>query len=89
MPTIFQNGTASAAGSASITLPRRGVVTFDAVNAHSQAGEPPLCFVMEFNAAEREWYEARLRMLEDIENRRYTLIPCFAPLCSLGERGGS
>ena len=52
-----------------MTAPGRGVVTFDAVNAHSQAGEPPLCFVMEFNAAEREWQDRLKRMLEDIENR--------------------
>ena len=47
----------------------RRQTAFDAVNAHSQAGEPPLCFVMEFNAAEREWQDRLKRMLEDIENR--------------------
>jgi hypothetical protein len=67
MPRIFPNDATSA--SASMTAPGRGVVTFDAVNAHSQAGEPPLCFVMEFNAAEREWQDRLKRMLEDIENR--------------------
>jgi hypothetical protein len=41
------------------------------MDAHSQADEPPLSFVMEFNAAEREWHEAQARlnkMLEDIES---------------------
>jgi hypothetical protein len=40
------------------------------MNAHSQAGEPPLCFVMEFNAAERRWLETQAplqKMSEDIE----------------------
>jgi hypothetical protein len=69
MATIFQNGATSASGSASIASPGRGVVTVDAVNAHSQAGEPPLCFVMEFNAAEREWREKQARLLEDLERR--------------------
>jgi hypothetical protein len=32
------------------------------MNAHSLADEPPLSFVMEFNAAEREWYEAQTRL---------------------------
>ena len=44
---------------------------FDAMDAHSQADEPPLSFVMEFNADEREWREGRARldkMLEDIES---------------------
>ena len=67
MPSIFQNDTASASGPASITLLGRAVVTFDAVNAHSQAGELPLRFVMEFNAAEREWQERLKKMLDDIE----------------------
>jgi hypothetical protein len=43
----------------------------DGMDAHSQADEPPLSFVMEFNAAEREWHEAQARlnkMLEDIES---------------------
>jgi hypothetical protein len=51
-------------------LPRRRM-TSDAMAAHSQADEPPLAFVMEFNATEREWHEARVRlnkMLEDIES---------------------
>ena len=46
---------------------------FDAVNAHSQADEPPLSFVMEFNAAESEWREAQARlkkMLLDLKNGR-------------------
>jgi hypothetical protein len=34
---------------------------FDAWDAHSQADEPPLSFVMEFNAAEREWHEEQAR----------------------------
>jgi hypothetical protein len=44
---------------------------FGATNAHSQADEPPLSFVMEFNADESEWREAQTRlkkMLEDIES---------------------
>jgi hypothetical protein len=44
---------------------------FDAVNAHSQGDEPPLSFVMEFNAAESEWREAQARlkkMLDALEN---------------------
>jgi hypothetical protein len=43
---------------------------FDAWDAHSQADEPTLSLVMEFNAAEREWHEGQARlneMLEDIE----------------------
>jgi hypothetical protein len=56
-------------GSALMSVPGRRLVTFDPMNAHSQAGEPPLCFVMEFNAAEREWQERLNRMLEDLENR--------------------
>ncbi|MDB6161833.1 MAG: hypothetical protein JWO04_5539 [Gammaproteobacteria bacterium] len=75
MPTIFQNHATSASVSASIPLPGRGVVAFDAVNAHSQAGEPPLCFVMEFNAAESEWREEQSRLLEKIENRPRTASP--------------
>jgi hypothetical protein len=50
-------------------FPRRQSA-FDAWDAHSQADEPPLSFVMEFNAAEREWHEGQARlnkMLEDIE----------------------
>ena len=50
---------------------RRWQTPFDAVNAHSQADEPPLSFVMEFNAAEGEWRETQARlnkMLEDLEN---------------------
>ena len=42
----------------------------DAWDAHSQADEPPLSFVMEFNADEREWQEGQVRlkkMLEEIE----------------------
>ncbi|HEV7447140.1 MAG TPA: hypothetical protein VGO18_31515 [Steroidobacteraceae bacterium] len=69
MATIFQNGATSASGSASIASPGCGVVTVDPVNAHSQAAEPPLCFVMEFNAAEREWREKQARLLEDLERR--------------------
>jgi hypothetical protein len=42
-------------------LPRRQGA-FDSMNAHSQADEPPLSFVMEFNAAEREWHEAQDRL---------------------------
>jgi hypothetical protein len=44
---------------------------FGATNAHSQADEPPLSFVMEFNADESEWREAQTRvkrMVEDIES---------------------
>jgi hypothetical protein len=67
MSSIFQNDTASASGPPSITVPGRRVVTFDAVNAHSRAGEPPLCFVMGFNAAEREWQERLKKMLDGIE----------------------
>jgi hypothetical protein len=51
-------------------FPRRQKA-FDAMDSHSQADEPPPAFVMEFNAAEREWHEARARlnkMLEDIES---------------------
>jgi hypothetical protein len=43
----------------------------DAWDAHSQADEPPLAFVMEFNADEREWREGRTRpnkMLEEVES---------------------
>jgi hypothetical protein len=50
-------------------FPRRQSA-FDAWDAHSQADEPPLSFVMEFNADEREWHESQARwkkMLEDIE----------------------
>ena len=68
---IFQSeGTSvSVSGSALMIVPGRRLVTFDPMNAHSQAAEPPLCFVMEFNAAEREWQERLNRMLEDLENR--------------------
>jgi hypothetical protein len=41
------------------------------VSNGSGAHEPPLAFVMEFNAAEREWHEARVRLnklLEDVES---------------------
>jgi hypothetical protein len=71
MPTIFQSeGTGvPVSGSALMTVPGRRLVTFDPMNAHSQAGEPTLCFVMEFNAAEREWRDRMDRMLEEIENR--------------------
>jgi hypothetical protein len=67
MPTIFQKCAAGAPGSASICLSGRRLATFDALNVHSQAGEPPLCYVMEFNAAEREWQERLTKMLDDIE----------------------
>jgi hypothetical protein len=53
-------------------FPRRRGWAFDAMDAHSQADEPPLAFVMEFNAAEREWHGAQARlnkMLEDIIQR--------------------
>jgi hypothetical protein len=75
---IFQGGATNASGSASTPLPGRRLGTFDPVNAHSQAGEPPLCFVMEFNAAEREWRETQDRLqqtLEDIENSLRTVSP--------------
>ena len=51
-------------------IPRRQRA-FDAWDAHSQADEPPLAFVMEFNAAEREWREGRTSLnktLEDVES---------------------
>jgi hypothetical protein len=41
---------------------------FDAVNGHSQGDEPPLSFVMEFNAAESEWREAQARLKKMLEN---------------------
>ncbi len=50
---------------------RRSRTAFGATNAHSQADEPPLSFIMEFNADESEWREAQTRlkkMLEDIES---------------------
>ena len=50
---------------------RRSRTALDATNAHSQADEPPLSFVMEFNADESEWREAQIRlkkMLEEIES---------------------
>jgi hypothetical protein len=49
---------------------RRSRTALDATNAHSQADEPPLSFVMEFNADENEWREAQTRvkkMLKGIE----------------------
>ena len=49
---------------------RRSRITFDTTNAHSQAHEPPLSFVMEFNADESDWREAQTRLkrvLEGIE----------------------
>lgn len=30
-------------------------LVFDDMNAHSQADQPPLLYVTQFNAAEREW----------------------------------
>ena len=50
---------------------RRSRTVFCPMNAHSQADEPPLSFVMEFNADESKWREAQTRlkkMVEDIEN---------------------
>jgi hypothetical protein len=35
-----------------------------AFDAHSQADEPPLSFVMEFNAAEREGHEGPARLAQ-------------------------
>jgi len=49
----------------------RRQAAFDAVNAHSQADESPLSFVVEFNAAESEWREAQSRltkMLDALKN---------------------
>jgi hypothetical protein len=37
---------------------------FDAWDAHSQADELPLSFVIEFNAAEREWHEGPARLAQ-------------------------
>ena len=51
----------------SIYLRNRHLSTFRAVNAHSQGGERPLSFVMEFNAAEIEWYETHVRMMKLLE----------------------
>jgi hypothetical protein len=50
-------------------LPRRQGA-FDSMNAHSQADEPPLSFVMEFNAAEREWQEAEDRLSKTLKTSR-------------------
>jgi hypothetical protein len=69
MPRIFPSEGPSVSGSALIAVPGQRLITFDPMNAHSQAGEPPLCFVMEFNAAEREWQDRLKRMLEELENR--------------------
>jgi hypothetical protein len=51
---------------------RRSRTAFGATNAHSQADQRPLPFVMEFNADESEWREELIRlkkMLEDLESR--------------------
>lgn len=42
-------------------LPRRQRVS-DAWDAYLQADEPPLSFVVEFDAAEREWDEGQARL---------------------------
>jgi hypothetical protein len=38
-------------------------IVFDPMNAHSQADDPALTYVMQFNADEREWQENRLQAL--------------------------
>ena len=38
-------------------------IAFDPMNAHSQADDPALTHVMQFNADEREWQEKRLQEL--------------------------
>jgi hypothetical protein len=48
----------------------RWQTAYDAVNAHSRADEPPLSYVMEFNAAESEWQARMSKMLEDLERSR-------------------
>jgi hypothetical protein len=69
--TALEHGEESfAIGGERQILPRRQGA-FDPMNAHSQADEPPLSVVMEFNAAEREWHEAQARLnkkVQDIEN---------------------
>jgi hypothetical protein len=69
MAALDYNEESVATGRERQAFPRRQRV-FDAWDVHSQADEPPLSFVMEFNAAEREWQEGQARlkkMLEDIE----------------------
>ncbi len=69
MAVLEYNEKSVAIGQERQVFPRRQRA-FDAWDAHSQAEEPPLSFVMEFNADEREWQEGQARlkkMLEDIE----------------------
>jgi hypothetical protein len=68
MDRVSPNGVMGTSGTPSISSPDRRLATFHAMNAHSQGGEPPLSFVIEFNAAEREWRESTARLLEDLEN---------------------
>jgi hypothetical protein len=68
MDKVSPNGAMGTSGTPSISSPDRRLATFHAMNAHSQGSEPPLSFVMEFNAAEREWRAATTRLLEDLEN---------------------
>ena len=69
--TVLEPGEKSVAvGRERQVFPRRQRA-LDAWDAHSQADEPPLAFVMEFNADEREWREGRARqneMLEEVES---------------------
>jgi hypothetical protein len=68
MDKVSPNGAMGTSGTPSISSPSRKLATFHAMNAHSQGGEPPLSFVIEFNAAEREWRESTARLLEDLQN---------------------
>jgi hypothetical protein len=61
MTALKQSEESCAIGRERQILPRRQGA-FDSMNAHSQADEPPLSFVMEFNAAQREWCEAQTRL---------------------------
>jgi len=44
------------------TSHRRHLVLNEDMNAHSQADQPPLLYVMQFNAAEKEWDIRQLEM---------------------------
>jgi hypothetical protein len=68
MEKVSPNGATGTSGTHSIPSPDRRLATFHAMNAHSQGGEPPLSFVIEFNAAERQWRESTARLLEDLES---------------------
>ena len=41
-------------------------ITFDPMNAHSQADDPALTYVMQFNADEREYQERRSQKLAHV-----------------------